>query len=98
MRFDDAPMQHSSVTNRDVVPQNQGTLVPHRVTDAAVLEVRILSDPNDVAVTADDAVEPEARIIADLDVTYDLRALCNKHPLANFRSFSLVLVQHLDPG
>jgi hypothetical protein len=66
------------------------------VTDATVLEVRIFSDPNDVAVTTDDAVEPEARIVADLDVTDNLRALGKEDALANFRPFSPVLVQHLD--
>jgi hypothetical protein len=85
------------VTDRDVVAEDQGALIPHRVADAAVLEVRVLSYANDVAVATDDAVEPETGIIPDLDVTDDLSALRKKNALADLRSFALVLVQHPTP-
>jgi Radical SAM superfamily len=87
-------VQYGSVTDRDVVAQDQRTLVPHGVTDAAILEVGVLPYANDVAITADNAVEPEARIIADFDVTDDLGALGKENVLADFWSFSFVFVQH----
>jgi hypothetical protein len=39
------------------------------VKDRAVLDVRSLSDANRGNVTADDGIEPDTRIRADIDVT-----------------------------
>src|SRR5438477_500755 len=48
----------------------------------------------DIAVAAHHAVEPEARIIADLDVSDDLSAFGEKNTPTDFRFLPLVLVQH----
>jgi hypothetical protein len=64
------------------------------VTDGTILNVRVYADAHVMNVTADDAVVPDARMIAYFHIADDLRSLGNVDPLAQLRPFPFVFMQH----
>ena len=48
------------------------------VQDGCVLDVRVFADANVINIPADDRVKPDARVLANLNVAYNLGALFNK--------------------
>src|SRR5438874_2546559 len=97
MRFDSATVKHDAVADRNVVPENQRAFVPHHMPDGAVLNIRVLSDADDIHVSANDAVVPHAGVVADFHIAYNLRAFGDVNSLTQLRPLSLVLMQHRRP-
>src|SRR2546427_1416099 len=59
---DGAAVQHGLVADGDVLPEREGN-ARIGVQDRGVLDVGALADGDDVAVAADDGVEPDARLV-----------------------------------
>src|SRR5262245_762 len=97
MRFDDTAMKHGSMSNAYVVLENQRVFAFHDVTDGSVLDVCVFTDANVVYIAANDAVEPHARMIANLYIADDLGALSDEDAFSQLRPLSLVFMQHPGP-
>jgi hypothetical protein len=82
MRFHCAPMQHYTMANRDIIPENKRAFVPHHMPDRRVLNVRVMANANDIHVTSNHAVIPNARVIPDFHVANDLGAFSDVNSLA----------------
>jgi Uma2 family endonuclease len=94
IRPDLAAMQHDAMADRDVVVENEGVLILHHVKDASILDVGVFPDPDVVYVTANDGVEPDARMIADLDIPDDNRPFSDEDPLSQLWQLPFVVQQH----
>jgi hypothetical protein len=64
------------------------------VENASILNVGVPADPDKVHVAANYGVEPDARVIANLNVTDDLRSLRHEHALTQSRPLSAIFQQH----
>src|SRR5712671_5546145 len=94
MRLDGAAMQHRAMADCHIIPENQGAFVPHHMADGAVLNVRMHSDADDVHVPPNDAVVPDAGVVANFHVADNLGAFSDINTLSQFRPLSHVLMQH----
>jgi hypothetical protein len=64
------------------------------VADRSILNIRVLSDADDVHIASDNAVEPDAGVVADFHIPNNLSAFGDVNPFSQLRPFSLVLMQH----
>src|SRR6187401_439781 len=87
-------MKHHSVTNGDVVVQNQRILVSHHMKDAAILDIGVISDSDEIHVPADDGVEPATGMVPNHNITDENRAFRNVNALAEPRQLPFVFEQH----
>src|SRR5439155_8507332 len=94
MGLNGAPVQHDTMTHRDVILEDQWTLELHDVSDRTVLDVGVLADPDEMNVAANDAVVPDAGMITNCNVSDHLGAFGNVNPLAQPGPFTLILVKH----
>src|SRR5439155_21958893 len=65
MGFDRTAVQHRAVTDRNVVPEDERTLISHDMANRAVLNIRVPADADHVHVTSNHTVVPNAGMIAD---------------------------------
>ena len=70
-----AAVQNRGVSDRHLVADARRVRAAHHVNDGAVLNIRPIADPDRVDVAANDDVHPDAALLADFDVSDDLRAL-----------------------
>jgi hypothetical protein len=82
------------MANGDVVMENEGILISHHVQDAAILDIGVASDPNEIHIPAHDGIEPDAGMVPDHNITDENRAFRDVNALAELRQFSLVFKQH----
>ena len=73
--FDVAAVQRHTVTDGDFFFQNRRLLARARVQHAVVLHVGAIADADIEHVATHDCAEPNGRLLADVDVANDLRAL-----------------------
>jgi hypothetical protein len=74
--------------------QDERILILHDMQDAPILDVRVLADPYVMNVSADDRIEPHARVIADFNISDDLRSVGDEDPVSKFGKLSFVIQQH----
>ena len=97
MRLDNAAMKHRTMGNADIVLQNQREFIFHDVHNGSVLDICVFTDANIMHITADDAVEPNAGVIANFDIADNLGTLGNEDAFPQFWPLSLVFMQHPRP-
>ena len=68
------------------------------VQAAAILDVGPGADADPVHVAAEDAVEPDAGIVADVHVAEDQRAVGDEHAAAQLRDHALERTDHACSG
>jgi len=71
-------VEHDAMTDRDAVAEDRRPAVVADVDHRKVLDVRSSTDAHALDVAADHALEPDARLGADLDVADHVRGLV--HP------------------
>jgi hypothetical protein len=64
------------------------------MANGAVLDIRVMPDANNVHISTNHTVEPNAGVIADFHIANNLSAFGNVNPLTQLRPLSLVLMQH----
>ena len=62
-----------------------GLLAGARVNDAVVLDVRAIADPDIEHVSAHNGAEPDGRLLADVHIADDLRAVGDESGFVNLR-------------
>src|SRR4030095_14195901 len=92
MRFHGTTMQPHSMPDGHIVAKSQRTLVSHHVHDRSVLNICMLPDSNDVYITTDHAVVPDAGVIPDFYVANDLCTFGYVDAGPQLRPFSHVLM------
>src|SRR6185312_16161774 len=71
-------MQSHAVTHRDFVFEDGGLLAGARVQHAVVLDIAAVADANVVHVATRHRAKPHGRLLADVHVADDLRAVSNE--------------------
>src|SRR2546423_9431731 len=83
--FDVAAMQRHAVTDSDFFFKNRRLLARACVQYAVVLHVRAIADAYIKHVAAHDRAEPNRRLLADVHVANDLRAVSDECGFVNLR-------------
>jgi hypothetical protein len=69
-------------------------LISHHMQDAAILNIGVASDPDEIHIAAHDGIEPDAGMVPDHNITDENCAFRNVDALAELRQFPLVFKQH----
>src|SRR5262245_50630217 len=92
--FDRAAFEQRAVTDGYVFLDDRGD-IGRGVNDGVVLNVRAAPDDDPALVAAQHDAVPDARAVADLDVTDDHRSRGYKNILPRARVFTLIFDNHL---
>ena len=92
--MDRAAVQNRAVTDGDMAANQGRELVAGNVDDGVILNIGVVTDANVKDIAAQDAVEPDARMVADLYVTDNMRAILDKCSFSYLRANAFVCPDH----
>ncbi len=78
----------------DLILENGRMRLRTDMNDRAVLNIRSRTDTNEIDIAANDRAVPDARVLADLDVTDDDRVVGDEGGLVDRRTDFLELTDH----
>jgi hypothetical protein len=87
-------MEHGRMAYRYAVSENRREPSLRHVNDRVVLDVGVLTDSYMVTIAAQDAIEPDAGVLADVDVANYVRAFGDECAPGYLRADAFVRDDH----
>ena len=87
-------MQHYRMADCHATPDDRRKRPLRNVNDCSVLNIRALAYSNVITIASQHAIEPNARVIANVNVADDMSAFCDESCLGNLRRDPFVRTNH----